>query len=421
MSNSKDSKGLQNSNNDEFDPTRLDASGTDGSDDNALEESLPPTFAHIPSQREISHAARECFGGVLDDALIAAIVAESEEVAHSTRKILQEHMRIGGNFAHILTRVLNDAVTRLGDTPQTRSKATEMVYGFLAQVFRRSRSSVKLYIRCYEKFSSNIGAVQILSVSDMQLLVGNDIGDDVVEMVVGAKTENPDLSKRDIKKLIADYRDQLAEKTTRLDLVTNELSDIAGELDDTKADRDRLTEEAKRLQQQIEREKKNANGTLVELAEAQRMMSVLQNQLGNTERELNARTAELKEASEKVQTRDVLVPTLPDHIKNLQDATKNAMNDFEEASAKAEAMRTEIATLEQRRDAAAAKIEAQELLEKKIKGLLEKFGDFMQQYHSAQLLVTADGAHKSFNGLLAALADLVGKFHGELLAAARAA
>jgi uncharacterized coiled-coil DUF342 family protein len=416
MSNSKDQK---KANNDAFDPTRLDAGGADGS--GALEESLPPTFVHIPNQSEISQAARQFFAGQLDDSFVAAIVAESEEVAHSTRKILQEHMRIGGNFAHIMISVQNDFVSRLGDTPKSRSTATELVYRFLEQVFRRSRSSVKLYIRCYEKFSTNIGAVQILSLSDMQLLVGNDIGDDIIEMVVDAKKENPELSKREIKKLISDFREQLAEKNTRLDLVTNQLSDIAGELDDTKSDRDRLTEEAKRLQQQIEREKKNANGTLVELAEAQRMLSVLQNQLANTERELTTRTNELREASEKVQTKEVRVPTLPDHIKNLQEATRNAMNDFNEAREKADAMLTEVAALEQRRDAEAAKIEARELLEKKIKGLLQKFGDFMQDYHSAQLLVTADGAHKSFGGLFTALADLVGKFHGELQAAARAA
>ncbi|ADG20610.1 hypothetical protein [Paraburkholderia atlantica] len=415
MSNSKDKK----VNNDEFDPTRLDAGGADRSD--ALEESLPPAFAHIPDQREISQAARQFFAGQLDDSLVAAIVAESEEVAHSTRKILQEHMRIGGNFAHILTRVQNDFVSRLGDTPKSRSTATELVYRFLEQVFRRSRSSVKLYIRCYEKFSTNVGAVQILSLSDMQLLVGNDVGDEIVEMVVDAKKENPELSRREIKKLIADYRDQLAEKDTRLDVVTNQLSDVAGELDDTKSDRDRLTEEARRLQQQIEQEKKNANGTLVELAEAQRMLSVLQNQLANTERELTTRTNELREASEKVQTKEVPVPTLPEHIKNLQEATQNAMDDFKKASEKAEAMRAEVAALEQRRDAEARKIEEQELLEKKIKGLLQKFGDFMQDYHSAQLLVTADGAHKAFTGLFTALADLVGKFHGELQAAARAA
>ncbi|MGF6292736.1 hypothetical protein [Paraburkholderia youngii] len=416
MSNSKDQK---KANNDEFDPTRLDAGGADGSD--ALEESLPPTFVHIPNQSEISQAARQFFAGQLDDSLVAAIVAESEEVAHSTRKILQEHMRIGGNFAHIMISVQNDFVSRLGDTPKSRSTATELVYRFLEQVFRRSRSWVKLYIKVYEKFSSNVGAVQILSLSDMQLLTSNDIGDDIIDMVVDAKKENPELSKREIKKLISDFREQLAEKDTRLDVVTNQLSDVAGELDDTKSDRDRLTEEAKRLQQQIEREKKNANGTLVELAEAQRMLSVLQNQLANTERELTTRTNELRAASEKVQTKEVPVPTLPEHIKNLQEATQSAMDDFNKASEKAEAMRAEVAALEQRRDAEAARIEVQEVLEKKIKGLLQKFGDFMQDYHSAQLLVTAEGAHKAFAGLFTALADLVGKFHGELQAAARAA
>jgi hypothetical protein len=156
---------------------------------------------------EIGHAARECFGGVLDETLIAVIVTESLELAYSTRKIFQQHMLIGGTFAHILTRVLNGYVSLRGDTPRIRAEATDMVYGYLERVFRRSRSSVKLYIRCYEKFKSSIDAIETLSVSDMQLLVGDDISDDIVEMVVDAKKDYPFLTKRDIKKLIADYRD----------------------------------------------------------------------------------------------------------------------------------------------------------------------------------------------------------------------
>ncbi|MGF6472621.1 hypothetical protein [Paraburkholderia youngii] len=53
--------------------------------------------------------------------------------------------------------------------------------------------------------------------------------------------------------------------------------------------------------------------------------------------------------------------------------------------------------------------------------MVERFGSFIQEFHSVQLLVTADGSLGRFKGLLTGLADLTGKFHGELLAAARAA
>ncbi len=44
-----------------------------------------------------------------------------------------------------------------------------------------------------------------------------------------------------------------------------------------------------------------------------------------------------------------------------------------------------------------------------------------QDYHSAQLLATAHGLPTRFTPLFQALADLVGKFHGELQTAIRAA
>ena len=45
----------------------------------------------------------------------------------------------------------------------------------------------------------------------------------------------------------------------------------------------------------------------------------------------------------------------------------------------------------------------------------------MQEFHSVQLLVTADGSLSRFKSLLTGLADLTGKFHGELQSAVRAA
>ncbi|TDN59084.1 hypothetical protein [Paraburkholderia sp. BL10I2N1] len=419
MSNKKDTKKTSNSD-DSFNPTRREDDEVPG---NALEPQtdLPPTFAHIPSGQELSAAARESFAGDLPDSLIRTIIQESEEVAHSTRKILQEHMRIGGNFAHILTSVQNHMIGTLGDKPAVRTRASELVYNYLTKVFRRSKSSVRLYIRCYLKFSNNSGAVQMLSHSDMALLVGNDLGDDVIDMVIDAKTNDPDLSKRDIKKLISEYRDQLTEKDTRIEAVMNELTNVSNNLDEVQLENRRLVEERERLQKDLTRDRENAQSTAVELSSVSKQISVLQQELANRERELDQATRELVSAASKVQTEKVPVPTVPEQYRNLEEAVEAVLSKLKEASAQLEQKQAELAALEQKLDTENAAIEANEVLEKKASGLIQLFGSFVQEYHSTQLMVTADGFPARFVSLFQALADLVGKFHGELLAVTRAA
>ncbi|SDR54399.1 hypothetical protein SAMN05443245_7418 [Paraburkholderia fungorum] len=418
MSNKKNPK---ESSDGEFDPTQPEGAPDDSG---AVEESLPPTFAHIPSEREISAAARDMLSTDLPDSLIKTIVAESEEVAHSTRKILQEHMRIGGNFAHIMTRVINQKVSEHGDSTGVRNRAKELVYDYLERLFRRKRSSVRLYIRCYEKFSTNSGAVAMLSHSDMSLLVGNDIGDDVIDAVIDAKQDNPDLSKRDVKKLIQDMRqarEQIAEKDTRIELVNNELENVVAQLDQAQLDNERLAAEAERLRQDIARDQESRQSTLVEMNGVQRQISVLQQELANRERDLEIRTRQLAETSGKVETKEVPVPTLPEGLKNLHEAMETELAKLRTTTEQLEQKRAELTELEEKITAQNSSIEANEVLEKTMSSLVQRFGTFVQEYHSAQLLATAGGSPARFATLFGALADLVGKFHVELLAATRAA
>src|SRR5262249_14024367 len=153
-------------------------------------------------------------------------------------------------------------------------------------LFKRSQSSVRLYIRCYEKFSSNSGAVQMLSLSDMQLLIGKHVPDELVEKVIDAKKDDPDLSKRDIKKMIAAYNDQLAERDARLELVSTQLNEVAGELDDMKLQNEHLLEDKQQLQQEIDQGRESSKGALVALSDVNHQVSVLQNELANRERDL---------------------------------------------------------------------------------------------------------------------------------------
>ncbi|WP_175949467.1 hypothetical protein [Burkholderia vietnamiensis] len=380
---------------------------------------LSTTFAHIPSQRELSKVARATFGD-LPEALIRTIVQESEEVAHSTRKILQEHMRIGGNFVHILTSVVGHYVTMLGDTRAVRDRAKSLVYGYLTKTFHKSKESVRLYIRCYEKFSTNIGAVQILTFSDLALLVGNDIGNDVVEMVMDARRDNPDLSKREVEKLIADYRDKLDEKDSRIGAITDELMTAVGQLDVAQHEIKRLTKslESVRLEQAQERE--NADATSVEFASVSKQVSTLQHELANREREVERITRELAQLRANPVKEKIPVPTLPDAYQNLSDALEAKMAELKDVTVRLDEKTAELSELEEKAKAHQSAIEAGAALEAKVRSLIEKFGAFVQDYHSAQLLVTADGNPARFRNLFQALADLIGKFHDEVDAAAQA-
>ncbi|MFP4896625.1 hypothetical protein GCT19_37905 [Paraburkholderia sp. CNPSo 3155] len=399
---------------DDFDPTRPE--GNDGN----VERELPLAFAHVPSEHEIGLKVNEFFGGdEISAGLRASIAEEAEEVAHSTKKILLEHMRIGGSFYHIRTRIEGHFVSTYGDTKQVRKKAAELVYSFLEGTFRKKRDSVYLYIRCYERFSKNSGAVEMLSITDMQLLVNKS--DEVVEMVIDAKRDNPDLSKRDIKKIIESYEDRLVEKESALATVTSQLSEIYGQLDDAKNDNERLTAEAKRLNHEVQQDREKLRKTMVDLASAEQTASGLQSTIATLEREVQAKSRELAEAHEKVTIREVEVEVTPEHLRNLESAAKSRFEELSRLTSECEAAQRRLAELTELKKKQEAEIDQKAAVEKRVAGLVERFGSFIQEFHSVQLLVTADGSLGRFKGLLTGLADLTGKFHGELLAAARAA
>jgi myosin heavy subunit len=425
MSNSKKNQNPpHNSGEPDFDPTRLEGGGQSG-ELAAAPDLLPASISHfIPTERDLSVAAHQAFGGDLPDATIRKIIAESEEIAHSTRKIFQEHMRMGGNFLHIMTTVHNHMVAQLGDKKTVRDKASNLVYTYLQRVFRHSPSTIKLYIKCYEKFINNSEAVQILSLGDMSLLVASDIGDDVIDMVIDEKSKDPTLSKRDAKKLIDNYkqaRDQVAESNTRVEVVTNELSNAVGELDEARLENKRLAAERDTLRQQIDRDKESAEVTKTELKNVSQSVSRLQQEIAKRERELETAARQLKEASSKVETRDVPVPTVPEGYKNLQEAMQVKLNELDDVSKQLEEKQRELSSLSDQLVSQSAEIEAQEAVEKQMSDVLRKFGEFTQSYHTAQLMVTAGRDHGRFVNVFEALGELVGKFHTELLAASRAA
>jgi hypothetical protein len=412
---------------DNFDPTHRD---DNPSGSNAAGALVPmpaqdaPIFADvIPSKQELNIAARETFGLELPDEIIRTIIHESEEIAHSTRRIMQEHMRIGGNVTHIMARVQDYMVGIASDTQPVRDRAAKLVYDYVQRVFKRSRSTVRCYMNCYEKFANNTEAVQNLGYSDMLLLLSKSTTDDVVEMVIEARKKNPDLSKLNMKKLVKEFtlaHEKIAEKDTQIEAAASELENVVGQLDETQRAHRRLMAEHEALKQDVARNKEGAESTRVTLGAVNGQITALQQQLANTEKELGARTRELSEATARVQTKEVPVPTVPEPYSNLQEAITASLDKLNDLNSELEAKKAELSSLKETLAADTSAAKEKEAIEKGFNAMVQKFGAFVQDYHSTQLLVTSTGLPAKFTPLLQALSDLVGKFHGELKAAIQA-
>jgi flagellar biosynthesis chaperone FliJ len=433
MSSKNPKKNPASGSSDDFDPTRRedddDAQGSQSGGGGALVprlEQSPAMFADfIPDGHALSVAAHQAFGKDLPEDIIRTIVHESEEIAHSTRRIMEEHMRIGGSVIRIMARVQSHLINQLGkDTQAVRDKAAKLVYDYVEKVFRRKRTTIKNYMYCYGKFANNADAIQILGYSDMSMLIRGDTPDEVVDMVIEARKENPDMSKLDVKKLIDGYRkaqELLTQKDTAIEDATVELENVVGRLTQSELENRRLMAAYEKLQQDLVRNRESAEATRVAMGSVNGQITALQQQLANTERELDARTRALKEASARVETKEVEVPTVPKPYTNLQEAIETSLVQLKELNGQIDAKKIELSVLQEKHEAEAAAAREGEALEKMFNGLIQKFGAFVQDYHSTQLLVTANGLPARFSSLMHALSDLVGKFHIELQAALRAA
>ena len=408
---------------DDFDPTRPEGDSVPSADVEVSSQ-LAAAFAAIPDGEQIKIAAFDLFAKDLPEAVIRAIIMDSEEVAQSTRKILAEHMRMGGNFSHIRTSTINAIVSAHGDSKKTRDRGATLAYGYLENLFHLSKSKIILYIRCYEKFIGNDDAMQILKLTDMQALIAKDTPDDLIDQVIQARKDDPDLSKNDVKQLIASYRQaraQIAEKDAQLEVVTEELNNTFGKLDQAQIDNRRLLAESQGLQRQIDRDRDSADKIKVELDSVSSSVNILRVELANQERLLENAHRELAEARSAVRTESKEVPMIPGDFKKMEDAVEDQIARLREVSTRLEEEQQKLVELEKQRAENEAAIAAARVIDETFEATIERFGDFTKDYHTLQLLVTADGNPTRFQSMFNALTALVGKFRDELVAATQAA
>ncbi|WP_176060321.1 hypothetical protein [Paraburkholderia sp. BCC1876] len=409
---------------DDFDPTRLE--GASGS----LPATEPPAHAEptfgnfVPTEGEISAAARMLFGQDLPESAIRTIIQESEEVAHSTRKILLEHMRIGGYYVHILTTVVNSFIAAQGDRKAVRDKAAHLAYAYIERVHRHSKSSVGSYTRIYDKFASNSAAVQSLTRADMALLIRNDTPDELVDLVIDAKSGNPDMPYKEVKKLVESYRkaqEEVAAANNRLDTMSTELANAGQQLDLEQSENKRLREESERLKRSVEQDRRSVDAMKNDLASHGESVSALQRELSERERDLKNLHQQLADAQSKTTVEKVEVAKVPDGFETMEDAIEDQIRRKREAAAALEEALAKLASTQSALAEKNAELEASLRAEKEVNALIDSFGGFTQQFSTTQLLVTAAGDPTRYRALFEGLADLVGKFHSELVAATRAA
>ncbi|WP_321788169.1 hypothetical protein [Paraburkholderia sp. J94] len=378
---------------------------------------------HLPSRAEIAVAARDTFGAVLSDHALEAVKHSSAEINESVRRIMHEHMNLGFRFAEIVRSVQDAYIIAYEDTPKTVNRATTLALGYIEKLHQISSSKIRIHIGAYNKFHANAEAVEFLRLTDMQALLGHDIGDDIVEAIIQKRKDDPEMSTRAVKDLIKVLRqqtDELRSSKEQLESVSDEFSRTVEQLNIANA-------ESNRLRQQIEQVR-------LDQAAQQNAQDRLRNELSlvtNTSATLNQQLHDMQQqrdaairAGEDARNRP------PAKSEDMQAKDENRQREAELVQlrekkrvieAEIEAQERLAAGIRAQLEESQAALEASHKLEQEMSALVTDFSSLAQRYHSAQLLCTAEGSPKRFLAIFQALADLIGKFHLEISAAAKTA
>lgn len=406
----------------DFDPSFDPTIPEDGVELQDSDRELQELYSrHLPSRDEISVAARAAFASVLSEQAVQRLTHSSVEINESVRRIMHEHMNLGFRFAEIVRTVQDEYILEFGDNRKTTARAASDALSYIERLHLISISKIRLHIGAYNKFHDNADAVEFLRLTDMQYLLGRDVGDDIVDAIIEKRKGDPEMSTRAVKELIAVLRqkdDEHKADKEQLESVNEEFAGLLERHNSLNAEVKRMTEQMDRMRHDHTSAQDSHSRLRTELSLVTNTSSTLNQQLQDVERERDQLQNEMKElrarppvkaddrlAKEEAKERD-------DHLMRLIQQSRELDEEIEKKVAR----KTEITRL---LDESESKLEAGRKLEAEMNGLLKDFSNISERYHTAQLLCTAEGNPKRFQGIFQALADLVGKFHGELVAAAQ--
>lgn len=403
----------------EFDPTVPE----DGAIVPAAENEIQDLYSiHLPSRQEITTVAHDMFADKLPGDVIQQLMQTSTDINESVRRIMHEHMTLGFRFGETVRLLQTAYAVTFGDTPATTKRANTDALAYLERLHRMSKSKIRVHLRAYARFHDNADAVEFLRLTDMQSLLGNDVGDDIVEAIIEKRKDNPEMSTRTVKQLVQVLRqqqDRIAADQERLEAANDEYASLLEQFNSANLESARLRQEIEQVRASQTETQAASDRLRNELALVGQSKNALNQQLHDMEHELDAARRQVAELTTRPPAQDD--PKVKEDVRRMNEHFNQLLAKSQELEEQIAQRTDEAARIEAQLKANASALEAGRRVESELNELIRHFGEFVQRYHSAQLLCTAEGNPRRFAPLFEALADLVGKFHTEIVAARKAA
>jgi hypothetical protein len=355
---------------------------------------------------------------------IGDIVHAALQIKASRDRITRELILLGAHLYEIFTLAQTNQVVLQGNTKTVRDRAARQAFDYIEQAFSLKRSSTRLYMGCYKKFSDNADALDVLKIGELSLLLKDSVTAEDVSEVVEARKADPSMTRAEIKELIKS-RDQLRNalrvKDDSLEAMETQVAASVGKATDFERENRRLLEQIETLK----REQSARNEDLAKIhsdgirrsasmASMQKTVSDLTDEVDR----LTAQVSQLKSAGPKTIEVEKIVERIPEAFANMDSAVRSKRDELANAKEKLAAAQEEHRALEQSKIALRAEIDAAAKAQGQLDRLLEDWSKFSANFTLTQLAVQADGDPSRYQPMFRALTDTLRKFLAEIEAAA---
>lgn len=274
---------------------------------------------HLPSAADIAVTARDAFGDKLPEELLQNVMHCSTEINESVRRIMHAHMELGFQFGVVLRTIHTAYIASYGDSSMTQKRATDDTYAYIEKLHRISGAKIRLHLKAYARFNDNSDAVEFLRLTDMQYLVGADIGDDIVDAIIEKRKDDPEMSTRTVRELIAILRqqkDRIAADKEQLESVNDEYAGLLEQFNSASGETNRLRHEIEQLRSQQTTAQESTDRLRNELALSSQSTNALHRQLHETQQQLDAARREL--GDQRARKPEMEDPQVKEDLKRLE-------------------------------------------------------------------------------------------------------
>jgi hypothetical protein len=352
------------------------------------------------------------------------VVHAALQIKASRDRITRELILLGAHMYEIFNLAQTDHIARYGDTRAVRNRAARNAFDYIQQAFSLKRSSTRLYMNCYSKFSDNSDALDVLKISELSLLLKESITEEDVAVVVEARRADASMTRAEIKELIKSreqLRAQLRVKDDSLDAMETEVAASVGKASDLERENRRLQEEI----QTLKRDQAARNEELAQVhsdgARRSTSMSAMQKTVSDLTDDISRLTAQIAQyelAGPKEVEVEKIVVRMPEGIVNMEDAIRAKLDELAAAKEKLSIAEEEYRSLEENKRTLRAEIDAGAKAQRQLEALLEDWSKFSANFTLTQLAVQADGDPSRYKPMFGALTETLRKFLSEIEAAA---